>query len=88
MILDSHNCTWLLHYPQEELADGGMYAFHLPSRIPATGEPGGPPLESARRSFLGMPFDFRAVTLEVLRHPETIPQVIQDLAAKFQAAKK
>jgi hypothetical protein len=83
MILDGHNCGWLLRYPQEELAGGGMYAFHLPAEIPAAGAVGGPPVESARRMFLGMPFDFRAVTLQVLRTPETIPSVVKEMTGKF-----
>jgi hypothetical protein len=33
-----------------------------------------------------MPVDFKALTLGVLRHPETIPQVMQDMMAKFSAA--
>ena len=83
MILDGHNCAWLLRYPREALAGGGMYAFHLPGEIPAAGEAGGPPVESERRMFLGMPFDFKAITLQVLRHPETIPAVMKELMAKF-----
>jgi 4-amino-4-deoxy-L-arabinose transferase-like glycosyltransferase len=88
MILDGHNCGWLLHYPQEALAGGGMYAFHLPAEIPAAGAAGGPPVESARRMFLGMPFDFKAVTLQVLRNPETIPSVVKEMSAKFAAPPK
>jgi hypothetical protein len=30
-----------------------------------------------------MPFDFKAITLQVLRHPETIPAVMKELMAKF-----
>jgi 4-amino-4-deoxy-L-arabinose transferase-like glycosyltransferase len=88
MILDGHNCGWLLRYPQEVLAGGGMYAFHLPAEIPVAGAAGGPPVEGARRMFLGMPFDFRAVTLQVLRNPETIPQVMKEMTAKFNAPQK
>jgi hypothetical protein len=78
MILDAHDCSWLLGYPSEQLAGGSMYAFHLPSQLP-------PPVKNPR-VFLGMPIDFKAVTLQVLRHPETIPQVVQDMMAKFTAA--
>ena len=74
--------------PREELAGGGMYAFHLPEEIPAAGTAGGPPVESERRTFLGMPFDFKAVTLEVLRNPETIPQVMKEMTAKFSPPQK
>jgi 4-amino-4-deoxy-L-arabinose transferase-like glycosyltransferase len=88
MILDGHNCGWLVRYPQEALAGGGMYAFHLPAQIPAAGAEGGPPVEGARRVFLGMPFDFKAVTLQVLRNPETIPQVMKEMTAKFGPPQK
>jgi hypothetical protein len=88
MILDGHNCGWLLRYPQEAIAGGGMYAFQLPAEIPAAGAAGGPPAVSERRVFLGMPFDFKAVTLQVLRNPETIPQVMKEMAAKFSAPQK
>lgn len=79
MILDGHNCGWLLRYPREELAGGGMYAFHLPAELPATGE---------KKMFLGMPFDFKAVTLGVVRNPETIPAVVKEMAEKFGAGGK
>ncbi len=79
MILDGANCSWLLKYPQEELAGGSMYAFHLPLDIPAEGTPGGPPRVADRRMFLGVPFDFKALSLQILRHPETIPDVIKQV---------
>jgi hypothetical protein len=88
MILDGQNCGWLRRYPREELAGGGMFAFHLPAEIPAAGEAGGPPVVSERRVFLGMPFDFKAVTLQVLRQPETIPDVMKEMMGKFAAPQK
>ncbi len=88
MILDGHNCGWLLSYPQEELASGSMYAFHLPAAIPADGTPGGPPVPAERRVFLGMPFDFKAVTLQILRHPEKIAEVVKQMQQKAAAARK
>jgi Dolichyl-phosphate-mannose-protein mannosyltransferase len=88
MILDGHNCRWLLSYPQEELAGGSMYAFQLPAVIPADGTSGGPPVPAERRMFLGMPFDFKAVTLEILRHPETIPELLKQMQQKAAATKK
>ena len=84
MILDGHNCVWLLQYRHEELAGGSMYAFHLPAEIPTDGAPGGPPRPADRRRFLGMPFDFKAVTLQMLRHPETILDLITQMQKQMQ----
>jgi len=38
-IADGHNCLWLMRYPHQVLADGGMYAIQLPQTIPAAGTP-------------------------------------------------
>jgi hypothetical protein len=65
-----------------------MYAFQLPAVIPADGTSGGPPVPAERRMFLGMPFDFKAVTLEILRHPETIPELLKQMQQKAAATKK
>src|SRR6266478_7092692 len=35
MIMDGHNCVWLMQYPNHPLAGGSMYAVHLPEHIPA-----------------------------------------------------
>ncbi len=83
MILDGRNCGWLLRYPQEALAGGGMYAFHLPAELPAAGATGGPPAAKDKRMFLGIAFDFKAMMLHVLRNPETIPQEVQEMMTKF-----
>ena len=37
MILDSHNCLWLMRYPHETLAGGSMYAVLMPAVIPPAG---------------------------------------------------
>src|SRR5581483_2003182 len=55
MIIESHNCPWLLRYPHETLAGGSMYAFELPSVIPVAGVPGGPPLPKDYHNFGGTP---------------------------------
>ena len=34
MILDGHNCIWLMQYSPQPLAGGSMYAVHLPEHIP------------------------------------------------------
>jgi hypothetical protein len=49
MILEFHNCAWLLAYPHEFLAGGSMLAVRFPASLPARGEAGGPPPESERR---------------------------------------
>jgi hypothetical protein len=88
MILDAHNCGWLLNYPREELAGGSMYAFQLPAEIPPAGAPGGPPRPADRREFLGTPFDFKAMSLQMLRRPEAIPDLLKQAQAAVAAAPK
>ncbi|HUM07044.1 MAG TPA: glycosyltransferase family 39 protein [Terriglobales bacterium] len=88
MILDSHNCGWLLQYPQEVLAGGGMYAFQLPSPIPVAGAPGGPPVASAQREFVGFPMDMRVMFLDLVRNPEKLPDVAAQMQAQMQEEMK
>lgn len=88
IILDSHNCSWLMQYPHEALAGGSMYAVHLPAPVPAPGAPGGPPLFSAQREFLGTPlgFDMRFTFLHISRHPEKLPGIAAMMKAQAEAA--
>jgi hypothetical protein len=86
MILDSHNCAWIMQYPHEALADGGMYAIRLPSPIPAAGSAGGPPLPAARRNFLNAPVDMRAMFLQLTNHPEEIQKELERMMAEYQKA--
>jgi hypothetical protein len=88
MILDAHNCVWLMGYPHEALAGGSMYAVLMPTVIPPAGAVGGPPLPTARRIFLGGPagFDMRTMFLGLIRHPETIPDVIAKMQANYAKA--
>jgi hypothetical protein len=81
VILDGHNCAWLLRHPNEALAGGAMYAFHLPMDIPPAGRPGGPPLPSEMRQFAGGPanLDMRAMFRELSSQPDKIPGVIEKL---------
>jgi hypothetical protein len=88
MIMDGHNCIWLMQYPHQALGGGSMYAVQLPAHIPAAGELGGPPLPSAFREFAGAPFDLRGFFVEVIHHPEKLPQSIEEMQAKFQSANK
>jgi hypothetical protein len=86
MILDSHNCGWILEYPHQELGGGAMYAIRLPSAIPAAGSPGGPPLQSARRTFLNAPIEMRVMFGELNDHPERIQKKLDEMMATWQKA--
>jgi hypothetical protein len=86
-ILDAHNCAWLQQFPMQPIGGGSMYALHLPSRIPAAGSPGGPPLPPAYRFLGGMPVDSRAYFLEALRDPDKLHQILAQMQARFQEAR-
>jgi Dolichyl-phosphate-mannose-protein mannosyltransferase len=88
MIMDDHNCVWLMQYAPQTLAGGSMYAVHLPEHIPAAGSSGGPPLPSEFRNFAGAPFDLQVFFLDLIRHPEKLPQAVQEIQAKFSSANK
>jgi Dolichyl-phosphate-mannose-protein mannosyltransferase len=88
MIMDGHNCIWLMQYPNQPLAGGSMYAVHLPEHIPPAGSAGGPPLPSAYRQFAGAPFDLRGFFLQISSHPERLPQAMKEMQAKFNSSKK
>jgi hypothetical protein len=49
---------------------------------------GGPPLASAFHEFAGAPFDIRSFFLDVIRHPERLPQAIEEIQAKFSSSNK
>lgn len=85
MILDGHNCGWLMQYPNEPLAGGSMYAVHLHDQIPAPGRPGGPPLPSAFRNFGGAPFDFQAFFVHLNQHPEDLPRGLEWMQNSFRS---
>jgi Dolichyl-phosphate-mannose-protein mannosyltransferase len=87
-IMDDHNCVWLMQYAHQTLAGGSMYAVLLPEQIPAAGSSGGPPLPSAFRNFAGAPFDIQVFLLDLIRHPEKLPQAMQEMQAKFNSANK
>src|SRR2546422_321841 len=88
MILDGHNCVWLMQYSHQPLAGGSMYAVHLPEHIPPAGSLGGPPLPSAFREFGGAPFDMRVFFLDLIHHPEKLPQAIEEMQARFSSSNK
>jgi hypothetical protein len=79
MILDAHNCAWLMNYPYEPLAGGSMYAVRLPPVIPEAGSPAGPPAPGARQIFLRMPFDIRQVLQDLVRRPEDLPRALEQV---------
>jgi hypothetical protein len=78
MFADGANCAWMLAIPHQALAGGGMYAFHLPSAIPAPGSPGGPPLPAAYR-YIGDTFDWRRVVYLAMRDPYRIEEILDDM---------
>jgi hypothetical protein len=86
MILDAHNCSWILEYPHEALAGGAMYAIRLPSPIPPPGSPGGPPPPSARRLFLNAPVEIRVMFRDVTDHPERLQKTMDELMVAWQRA--
>jgi hypothetical protein len=83
MIMDAHNCTWLMQYPHEMLAGGSMWAVRLPPAIPPAGAPGGPPPASEQKQFLGFPEDMRLFTIKLVQHPEQLPQACADMEAQM-----
>ena len=88
MIMDGHNCIWLMQYVHEPLAGGSMYAVHLPDHIPEAGSPGGPPLASEFREFGGAPFDMRSFFLDIIHHPGKLPQAWEEMQARFKSMNK
>ena len=88
MIMDGHNCIWLMQYPHEAFAGGSMYAVHLPEHIPPAGSPGGPPLPATFREFGGAPFDMRVFFMDINHDPEKLPQAMQEIQTRFASPKK
>jgi hypothetical protein len=88
MILDGHNCAWLMQYPHEALAGGSMYAVHLYAQIPAAGRPGGPPLPSSFRQFAGAPFDVQGLFHHLYQHPNDLPRAMEWMEATYSSPSK
>ncbi|HEX2662084.1 MAG TPA: glycosyltransferase family 39 protein [Candidatus Acidoferrum sp.] len=88
MILDGHNCAWLMQYPHEALAGGSMYAVHLYAQIPPAGRPGGPPLPSSFRQFAGAPFDIQGLFRHLYQHPNDLPRAMEWMQATYPSASK
>jgi hypothetical protein len=87
LIRESHNCIWLFNYPHQSLAGGSMYAFQLPSVIPAAGSPGGPPLPENYRIFANQSFagDLRLIFLNCIHDPQQLQPTWDHFAAQAQA---
>ena len=83
LILDGHNCAWLMQYPHEALAGGSMYAVHLPMHIEPAGSAGGPPLPSAFREIGGAPVDLRDLFRYANQHPDELPRIMEWIQAAF-----
>jgi 4-amino-4-deoxy-L-arabinose transferase-like glycosyltransferase len=81
MILDAHNCVWLMQYPHETLAGGSMYAIHLPNPLPAAGASAGPPLPADYHQFIGQTADMRAIFADLASHPEKFPATLDEMQA-------
>ena len=88
MILDGHNCDWLMEYPHQALAGGSIYAVQLPTHIPAAGSTGGPPLPSAYREFAGASFEIRGFLVHLIQHPDDLPQGLEWMEATFGGSRK
>lgn len=88
MLMDGHNCVWLMQYPHQVLAGGSMYAVHLPDPIPPAGGLGGPPLPAAFREFGGFPFDMRVFFLGAIQHPDRLQKIMEEMMSKFAASTK
>jgi hypothetical protein len=88
LILDGHDCEWLMQYPHQPLAGGSMYAVHLPPHLAPAGTPGGPPLPSAYREMGGVPFDLRASFTYANQHPEKLPEITQWVQEAFANSNK
>ncbi|MBZ5577267.1 MAG: glycosyltransferase family 39 protein [Acidobacteriia bacterium] len=89
MIVESHNCPWLLRSPHQSLAGGSMYAFQLPESIPPAGSPAGPPLPGDYHNLAGTPGswpDLRLIFLRGIRDPRHLPDALQQLRALATSA--
>ena len=87
MILDSHNCGWILKYEREPIARGSMYAVHLPDPIPPAGSAGGPPLPKDTYDFLGFSPDIRYLFISMSQHPDELINAAATFQVQYDNAK-
>ena len=86
MIVDGHNCLWLMHYPYEVLSAGSMYAFQLPKVIPPVGDPAGPPPPETHKNFGGIPGpDPRLIFLKCARDSRQLQPTMDTMMAQYNA---
>ncbi|HLH07239.1 MAG TPA: glycosyltransferase family 39 protein [Terriglobales bacterium] len=88
VLVDMHNCAWLLRYPHQAIAEGSMYAVQLPKPLPVAGTPGGPPLPADTRIMFGFTFEPRIMFQKLVEDPASIDNVVQEMAARFQEQAK
>ncbi len=85
MIVDSHNCMWLMRYPNQPLGGGAMYAVQLPATIPAAGTPGGPPAANEAHMMMGnFPREPRMMFQEIMRNPDKMMDVMKEMQRQWQ----
>lgn len=85
MIVDSHNCVWLMQYPKQPLGGGAMYAVQLPAPIPAAGTPGGPPAPSEAHMMLQSFYrEPRMMFQELMRDPDKMSDVMKEMQRRWQ----
>jgi hypothetical protein len=84
MIVDSHNCAWLMQYPNQALGGGAMYAVQLPATIPAAGTPGGPPAANEAHMMLNFPREPRMMFQELMRDPDKMFDVMKEMQRQWQ----
>ena len=67
-----------------------MYALQLPATIPAAGQPGGPPLCDAFKSFGGVPaaLDLRLLFFHFVQDPNQLQPSFDRMMAMFARHKK
>ncbi|MGA2272557.1 MAG: hypothetical protein ABSH00_03315 [Bryobacteraceae bacterium] len=65
-----------------------MYAFRLPASIPAPGSPGGPPPPANCRYIVLVPFDWRGIFYRVIRDPQQMQSIIDNMKKMFTEAQK
>ncbi len=69
MLLQVHNCGWLLRYPHESLGGGAVYAFRLPPVLPPAGMPGGPTAPQNVRHVIPSIPNMREQLIRVMHDP-------------------
>jgi len=77
LILDGHNCAWLMQYPHEAFAGGSMNAVHLPTHVGPAGSSGGPPLSSAFQEIGGAAVDLRSLFRYANQHPGELLRIME-----------